>query len=102
MEGPRAPVILGAPRLLRHIPSIDWAKNTILDWSPSCLSLCLHSARAHSYHHVTEEDFPDLSNVPSKYSGLRQVFSKTHASSLPPHRPYDCFIDLTPSESPEA
>lgn len=36
----------------------------------------------------------DLSIVPKTYHDLRQVFSKDKA--LPPHRPYDCAIDLLP------
>ncbi|KAK7883132.1 hypothetical protein WMY93_029306 [Mugilogobius chulae] len=38
----------------------------------------------------------DLSNVPSEYHDLQEVFSKDRALSLPPHRPYDCAIDLLP------
>lgn len=39
---------------------------------------------------------PDLSTVPQVYHDLGQVFSKARATSLPPHRPYDCAIDLLP------
>ncbi len=28
------------------------------------------------------------------------MFSKSRATSLPPHRPYDCAIDLVPGMSP--
>ncbi len=42
----------------------------------------------------------DLSNVPAEYRDLREVFSKSRAASLPPHRPYDCAIDLLPGKSP--
>ncbi len=42
----------------------------------------------------------DLSNVPSEYRDLKGVFSKSRAASLPPHRPYDCAIDLLPGTSP--
>lgn len=37
---------------------------------------------------------PDLSQVPPEYHDLQVVFSKQQALSLPPHRPYDCAIDL--------
>nr|XP_033946356.1 uncharacterized protein LOC117452042 [Pseudochaenichthys georgianus] len=43
-----------------------------------------------------DSDFPDLSNVPSCYRDLKEVFNKTKATSLPPHRTYDCAIDLLP------
>ncbi len=36
----------------------------------------------------------DLSGVPEEYLDLRAVFSRSRATSLPPHRPYDCSIDL--------
>uniref|UniRef100_A0A3P9M887 Gypsy retrotransposon integrase-like protein 1 n=1 Tax=Oryzias latipes TaxID=8090 RepID=A0A3P9M887_ORYLA len=36
----------------------------------------------------------DLSKIPPCYHDLRTVFSKTRAGSLPPHRPYDCSIEL--------
>ncbi len=36
----------------------------------------------------------DLSNMPAEYLDLKGVFSKSRAASLPPHRPYDCAIEL--------
>ncbi len=42
----------------------------------------------------------DLYNVPTEYLDLKEVFSKSRAASLPPHRPYDCAIDLLPGTSP--
>ncbi|CAM4730306.1 unnamed protein product [Leuciscus chuanchicus] len=42
------------------------------------------------------EEAVDLSNVPAEYRDLKEVFSKSRAASLPPHRPYDCAIDLLP------
>jgi len=41
-------------------------------------------------------DSPDLTSVPSEYHDLAPVFSKVSATSLPPHRPYDCAIELLP------
>ena len=38
----------------------------------------------------------DITGVPSVYHDLAPVFSKESALSLPPHRPYDCTIDLLP------
>lgn len=42
----------------------------------------------------------DLEGIPLDYHDLQQVFSKARATSLPPHRPYDCAIDLLPGTSP--
>ena len=36
----------------------------------------------------------DLTSVLKCYHDLGEVFSKSKATSLPPHRPYDCPIDL--------
>ncbi len=49
---------------------------------------------------VFQEKAADLSNVPMEYLDLKEVFSKSRAASLPPHRPYDCAIDLLPGKSP--
>ncbi|KAI3366537.1 hypothetical protein L3Q82_000666 [Scortum barcoo] len=38
----------------------------------------------------------DLSGVPPAYHDLQEVFNKDKALSLPPHRPYDCAIELLP------
>lgn len=39
---------------------------------------------------------PDFSAVPPEYHNLAPVFSKNLALLLPPHRSYDCAIDLQP------
>ncbi|XP_061072392.1 olfactory receptor 52K2-like [Conger conger] len=44
--------------------------------------------------------FPLPSNVPRAYSEMAEVFSKQRASTLPPHRLYDCAIDLHPGTVP--
>ncbi|KAL0171008.1 hypothetical protein M9458_035604, partial [Cirrhinus mrigala] len=49
---------------------------------------------------VLQEEPVSLADVPEVYHDLRAVFSKSRASSLPPHRPYDCAIDLLPGTSP--
>lgn len=36
-----------------------------------------------------QEVFPDLLAVPKEYLDLKPVFSKAHATSLPPPRPYN-------------
>ncbi len=49
---------------------------------------------------VLQDEMGNLSNVPEEYLDLKEVFSKSRAASLPPHRPYDCAIDLVPGMSP--
>lgn len=45
-------------------------------------------------------DFPLPDNIPPVYSDLAEVFSKQRATTLPPHRPYDCEIKLYPGTVP--
>ncbi|KAM4544065.1 vascular cell adhesion protein 1-like [Fundulus diaphanus] len=40
-----------------------------------------------------EEVYPDLARVPSYYHDLKEVFNKSKATALPPHRPFDCTFD---------
>ncbi|KAI2647118.1 Transposon Tf2-6 polyprotein [Labeo rohita] len=61
-------VILGDPWLTRHSPHIDWCSGEILG-------------------SVT---------IPSEYASYADVFSKEQATHLPPHRRWDCSIDLLP------
>ena len=49
---------------------------------------------------VLQKEPIDLSRVPEVYHDLRAVFSHSRAASLPPHRPYDCAINLLPGTSP--
>ncbi len=49
---------------------------------------------------VLQDEHMDLSNVPAEYLDLKGVFSKSRAASLPPHRPYDCAIELLSGMSP--
>lgn len=81
-------VVLGQPWLKLHNPHIDWAKAIALNWNSFCHWLLLLS---------TPVKLPDLSSVPVVYHELGKVFSKQHALSLPPHRLYDCDIELLPS-----
>ncbi|CAJ0928188.1 unnamed protein product [Ranitomeya imitator] len=65
------------------------------------------SARAHKVRHVCQQSGHIASKGPQR-SGKRQclvavggdVFSKRAADTLPPHRPYDCPIDLLPGAEP--
>lgn len=93
-------IILGILWLKLHNPHIDWSTATICNWSNHCHARCLKSvlpARTTSPSPVPEEI--NLTNVPSDYHDMQQVFSKASASSLPAHRPYDCAIDLLPCDT---
>ncbi|KAI2647035.1 Transposon Tf2-6 polyprotein [Labeo rohita] len=64
--------------------------STILEWI-GAMTLSPHGA---------SRGVVNLSNVPKEYLDLKEVFSKSRATSLPPHRPYDCAIELLPGTSP--
>ena len=97
IDSPQTPVVLGHPWLRLHNPSLEWVSGRITAWSTHCLLNCLRSASAPTaVSPPTVPESPDLTLVPLDYHDLGSVFSKQHALSLPPHRPYDCAIDLLP------
>uniref|UniRef100_A0A3B1J024 ribonuclease H n=1 Tax=Astyanax mexicanus TaxID=7994 RepID=A0A3B1J024_ASTMX len=89
------PLVLGAPWLKTHDPVISWSLGDITAWSPfcreNCLSLISLSLQSTSVESPNSVDTPD---IPSEYYDFSDVFSKAKATELPPHRPYDCSIDL--------
>ncbi len=95
-DTPVTPVVLGHPWLVLHNPHFNWSQSSILSWSEGCHATCLLSACPSVSCSVFQDEHMDLSNVPSEYRDLKGVFSKSRAASLPPHRPYDCAIDLLP------
>lgn len=98
IQSPEFPVILGHPWLLHHNPHLDWSTGTVLSWGPTCHVTCFVQS---SPDPILESQDPlDLSQVPSQYHDLKAVFNKKKATSLPPHRPYDCAIDLLPGTCP--
>lgn len=100
-QSPFTPIVLGHPWLAKHNPHINWTNGSILSWSLSCHVDCLVSAIPPvSSVSVFQEEAGDLSGVPGEYLDLRAVFSRARATSLPPHRPYDCAIDLLPGTTP--
>ena len=67
-----------------------------MGWSTTCHATCLRSALSPPSGPEPVTSPPDLTGVPHVYLDLSLVFSKDRALSLPPHRPYDCAIDLLP------
>ena len=99
LHSPSQPLILGSPWLRLHNPHLDWASGTVKEWGDNCHQTCLHAATLPP-NSVSNSPAPDLRGVPECYQGLREVFNKVKATSLPPHRPYDCAIDLLPGTAP--
>ena len=107
------PLILGLPWLIKHNPHIDWSTGNVLSWGKDCFVTCAPSvcsvksvpgsdasAPEVSPPCLSSSEPPDLTGVPPCYHDQHEVFSKSRATSLPPHRPYDCCIDLLPGTSP--
>ena len=96
-------LILGQPWLFQHNPHINWKNGQIKDWGEECANHCKPDPVAEinlfSTDPITDPEYPDLTSVPSCYHHLKEVFNKTKAPSLPPHRPYDCAIDLIPGST---
>jgi hypothetical protein len=68
---------------------------------PFCHAQCLKSVQpAPGRLPGGSEGAPDLSAIPEEIQDLREVFNKARATSLLPHRPYDCWIDLLSSTTP--
>ena len=61
------------------------------------LCLCPLNIQANS---TKLAETPDLSNIPPEYHEFANIFSKTKAETLPPHRPYDLKINLEESAQP--
>ncbi|KAI5099164.1 hypothetical protein C0J45_11303, partial [Silurus meridionalis] len=99
IPSPRAPAMFGFPWLQRHNPRLDWTSGRVLEWGISCHASCLSSV-PQTPSRSGGESTSDLGSVPAEYHDLGVVFSKARALSLPPHRPYDCGIDLLPGTAP--
>jgi len=91
LDSPLAPIVFGHPWLIKHYPKIDWQLRSVSEWSSKCHESCLVSACPSVSLCTFQEEAVDLSNVPTEYQDLKEVFSKSRAASLPPHRPYDCY-----------
>ncbi len=101
IDSPRHKVILGYPRLSVHDPVISWHHGEITQWSQFCHSYCLSSIVAKTCLSTSVESPSSKPvTIPSCYQKYQEVFSKTKATQLPPHRSWDCAIDLLPNAIP--
>lgn len=95
------PLILNNPWLHKHDPAISWSLQEIIKWSKYCQHNCL--TKPANLISSTSVESPKSSltvHIPLEYSDLPEVFSKAKVNGLPPHRPYDCTIDLLPGTTP--
>ncbi len=104
LEDSTADVILGRPWLVQHNPILSWESGEVLKWGESCFPDIPHPPKkipaplqicTTSIESPVEKQSVD---VPSCYAPFSDVFCPKQASKLPPHRPWDCAIDLLPGE----
>uniref|UniRef100_A0A3B3D3I6 Gypsy retrotransposon integrase-like protein 1 n=1 Tax=Oryzias melastigma TaxID=30732 RepID=A0A3B3D3I6_ORYME len=110
IDSPHCAVILGLPWLETHDPTIIWSSKELSFESNSCqnhhsshqnaapqrlLVRQVATAKVAEHESVTTRDF-----LPPQYGDLREAFSQRNATRLPPHRPYDCAIELLPGATP--
>ncbi|XP_078518423.1 LOW QUALITY PROTEIN: retrotransposon-like protein 1 [Lissotriton helveticus] len=107
IDAPQFQLILGLPWLTEHNPKIDWAKRTVDLNSEYCLEHCFHSPPqekelGESYCLANQPQMiclVELPEIPAQYQDLKSVFDEQEAQKLPPHREYDCTIELEPGAS---
>ncbi|KAI5615365.1 hypothetical protein C0J50_10790 [Silurus asotus] len=103
LEDSTVDVILGCPWLAKHSPICSWDPCDILEWGPACRQKCLlplptpiHKTLTLAATKVEGAPQPVQVDVPQEYQAFSDVFSEKAATLLPPHRPWDCAIDLVP------
>ncbi|KAI2649034.1 Retrotransposon-derived protein PEG10 [Labeo rohita] len=102
INSPKYEVILGFPWLAAHDPEISWHLGELKKWSPFCCQHCFNQDLPHPCL-TTSVESPEnhpTPAIPACYHDLLEVFSKIRATQLPPHRPWDCAIDLLPNAMP--
>ncbi len=105
LEDATVDIILGRPWLALHHPDIHWNSGEVLKWSDYCFKECLTNlpvppqADTSAFVCSTSIESPipqHTVQIPTEYQAFQDVFSKSAATRLPPHRPWDCAIDLLP------
>uniref|UniRef100_A0A3B3DPC6 Gypsy retrotransposon integrase-like protein 1 n=1 Tax=Oryzias melastigma TaxID=30732 RepID=A0A3B3DPC6_ORYME len=113
IDSPQSVIILGLPWLETHDPTIIWSSKELIFQSSSCRHHCLQT-RDRPMAPDTSSDFRCIAttnislselassseSLPAQYHDLQEAFNKQNATRLPPHRPYDCAIDLLPGAVP--
>ncbi len=93
---------------MKHDPVLSWKSGDVLKWGSNCFPQCFPQLpqpspqvpvqlplQATSIESPVEKQSVEC---PSDYASFSDVFCPKRASRLPPHRPWDCAIDLVPGE----
>ncbi|KAL0195007.1 hypothetical protein M9458_008579, partial [Cirrhinus mrigala] len=101
VDSPKYEIILGFPWLSIHDPAISWYRGELTHWSQFCIQNCLPVKPQPCLTTSIESPVTQVKiTIPTHYHDLSEVFSKTRATQLPPHCPWDCAIDLLPNAMP--
>ncbi|KAL0195066.1 hypothetical protein M9458_008638, partial [Cirrhinus mrigala] len=73
-----------------HDPILSWGTGEIIKWGKGCKPLPVFTTSVESPIEKRSVQIPKI------YSSYKDVFCPKRASQLPPHRPWDCAIDLVP------
>lgn len=107
LEKSTADVILGRPWLMEHHPELSWDTGEVKRWGDNCFPHCFperpqpHARPVSVKLQSTAIESPKETvsvQIPQEYTDYKDVFCPKRASRLPPHRPWDCAIDLLPGE----
>uniref|UniRef100_A0A8C5PUW8 ribonuclease H n=1 Tax=Leptobrachium leishanense TaxID=445787 RepID=A0A8C5PUW8_9ANUR len=92
---PMFPLILGLPWLRLHNPTIDWETGKFIFSSTTCRKTCLQPSTGVLFSILDKNMIPmNNTSLPAVYQQYADVFNEKEAEKLPPHRPYDCPIEL--------
>lgn len=99
------PVILAFPWLQQHNPQLKWCTGEVLFWSDNCKQNCFpHFSFSLSHNrncfYTSCSETPDITGLSECYHDLKEIFSKSPATSLPLHRLHDHATDQLPGTSP--
>ncbi|KAI2650785.1 Transposon Tf2-9 polyprotein [Labeo rohita] len=101
LEGTNMDIILERPWLVKHDPILSWGTGEIIKWGEGCTTDCFpeipRPVRKCLPVFTTSVESPIEKRsvkIPKIYSSFQDVFCPKRASQLPPHRPWDCAIDL--------
>uniref|UniRef100_A0A8C5QSG8 Gypsy retrotransposon integrase-like protein 1 n=1 Tax=Leptobrachium leishanense TaxID=445787 RepID=A0A8C5QSG8_9ANUR len=89
VTSPVFPAVLGLNWLRRNNPSINWSSGAVSFNAETNISTT-------DLHACTTPAIAMCLEVPEPYQAFSHVFEKKGADTLPPHRPYDCPVDLLP------
>ncbi|KAK3540671.1 hypothetical protein QTP70_034527 [Hemibagrus guttatus] len=104
LEESMTDIILGRPWLEQHNPILSWKTGEVLKWGDTCFPGCFPELPVlqspiltplHVQATSIESPFVDRPlEIPTCYAPFSDIFCPKRASKLPPHRPWNCTIDL--------